>query len=184
MLSSTSCSSDETAPIFEALFKNLDNGVGSEDECVTFQEYSAKLNYQDIDYAFDVYSGKDCLLKNRLVKSRLAAEGMLAGEWQGFIVIDNGTGADSRSISLFDPNKKTNHVQFDYVDSPVFNKDNIVFFSSTGKAPKKSECVGQEHQYEEWEKLQLAVGFAVKNQYDLKSNEASLLVGSKCIPIE
>jgi len=184
LLSSISCSSEEPAPLFEALFKNLENGVGSEDECVSFQDYSIRMLYEDIDYSFEVFAGKMCSPKQELVKSRLPAEALLAGEWRGFIVIDNGTGSASRRVSLFDPSKMKNHFEFDYVDNPIFNTGSIDFFSSKGKIPNKTECPGQYDQYDEWKRLQFGIEIAVKNRYSLEKNETILLGQTKCIFIE
>ncbi|VUD62291.1 hypothetical protein TDB9533_03011 [Thalassocella blandensis] len=159
---------------FPPPFEGLTPGIELTNDCVTFKNYAVKMTYIDIDYQFEIFRNKSCNEKSRTYKGTLPAEAMLAGEWNKLIVIDNGTGTDSRSLILVAPESGNIVQTIEYAIEPTFSKDSIEYYASTDKEATLEECPNQKEEINEWKSFGLGIGLARKEVFTLSTGKISL----------
>ena len=159
---------------FTPPFNGLHNGTELTDGCTIFKNYSVKMTYIDIDYQFEIYEGSSCSETSRTYKGKLPAEAMLAGEWNKLIVIDNGTGPDSRSLSLIKPKTGNTLSDIDYAVEPTFSEHQIEYYIATDQKATLEDCPEQKEEFNEWKNFGLGIGLARKEVFTLTSGKKTL----------
>ena len=187
LLAGISCTAETpsmSTTIVEPVFEGMAPGYGQWEECVSFKDFSVRLTYERLDYHFEVFGGVECTTENRIVNQRLSSKSMLAGQWRQFLIIDNGTSLNSRSMVLFNPKNQTNKIEIDYVNNPIFKNNEIHFFSSINDNVGISDCSAQKEEFEEWLEFGLGAGLARKQVYNVEKDNISTLDETECYHIE
>lgn len=157
-ITQVSCAHNTVDPYFPGLTESIQTS----ESCLSFQDYSVDLTETDGDQQFDLYQGVNC--KSKIIYSlKLGIEANLVGVWQNFLVFDEGTDVNGRSLRLTSITNKTETCTLFFEGaSPEFKSNKIIYFAPSEQQASADQCNS------------LGIDFK-----DLKANSADVLIGQK-----
>lgn len=181
LLSSLGCSGETKH--FEPLFAGLNAAQKSEQGCVSVADTSVKIEFNDFDQNLNIYRSAGCKEPKANIVV-IPVEAQLAGLWNGFVVLDEGTDVNGREIHLVNINDSTKKYSIYYVHQPLFEESQVAYFEPTEKEAQAADCTGQVSEVEQWREMGFQVMLAQQKVLDSKVGIPRLTKVTSCYPLQ
>ena len=183
LLMALGCSGENTGK-FEPLFTGLSSGQRDAQDCVSVADSFVRIEFDDFDQKLNIYQSKDCKESSRTGVLEIPVEAQLAGLWNGFVVLDEGTDVNGREIHLISINDSAKKYSIYYVNQPLFEESRITYFEATEKEAKIADCAGQEPEVAQWREMGFPLMLAQKKILDTKTGNTRFMDVFSCYPLQ
>ncbi|WP_347330341.1 hypothetical protein [Marinimicrobium locisalis] len=183
ILSALLSCSVEAPDTFEPLFSGMPQGEFIARNCVRIDGFTVQKKRKSAESELRVYTGNAC---NGATAHRatLTGETLFAGVWNHYLVLDHGTGADSREIELIDLTEAKKHFRTAYVRTPEFSGESLSYYKPTGETVSPESCETTPEKAQTWAQKGLDVGKATKMTFRSGTAGATVEPETTCYPIQ
>jgi hypothetical protein len=177
------CSGENTEN-FEPLFTGLKAGQRDQQDCVSIADASVKIEFNDFDQNLNIYRSKGCKESSKANMLVIPVEAQLAGMWNGFVVLDEGTDVNGREIHLISINDATKKYSIYYVNQPLFEENQVTYFEATEKEAKLADCAEQAPEVTQWNEMGFPLMIAQQKILDIKTGKTRSTDVFSCYPLQ
>lgn len=167
-----------SAELPEPYFFGLNPGVLVSETCTTYGDYSVKLTESDEARLFDVFHNKSCQEKP-VLQLDLDIDSTLAGVWQGFVVFDEGTDVNGRSLRMVALNNPEEIYTPSFEgDAPRFTNYTLTYYSPSKDIASAKACESLGLDYQDMKNHADAVHIGYQYEFSAKTRKTTQIRNS------
>ncbi len=180
--STSSCNAEQN-DAFDPLFSGMPSGEYISRNCIHINGFSIQKIEKELESELSVYSSEPCG-GDAIHRATLDRDTQLAGVWGHYLVLDYGTGPDSRDIELIDLSESESNFRSTYVMEPEFAEQSLSFYKPAEEMVAPEKCDEGEEEAKTWSEMGLGVGIAQKMTFQSGTTGATVESETACYHIQ